>query len=125
MHPTTEEFHRLLDKMREIHKKKSHDYAGTEDPLSTFKLTEQLSGIPAWHTVYNRVVEKLARIGNFIKSETLEVADEKIEDTFLDLAIHALNCRILYLKTIPDPSTDEGIANLIKSGKGYLAPCLK
>lgn len=90
-----EQFYALLDKMKEIHDAKRHDYASTEDRFSNLMLSE-LMGIPAWKGCLVRISDKFSRLTEFAKKEQLRVKDESIEDTFLDMANYALIGIILY-----------------------------
>jgi hypothetical protein len=38
----SKEFHELLDRMREVHEKKSHDYATEDNPFSNFEYAAQI-----------------------------------------------------------------------------------
>jgi len=91
-------FHQLIKSMGEIHSRKSHDYAGTQDPFSNFRRCEEL-GVPAWKGALIRLTDKLSRIIHVTKQGKSEVKDEKITDTFIDLANYALICLILYEET--------------------------
>ena len=94
-HPSTEVFLSLLEKMREISLAKGHDYSGSEDPMSNFRMCEAM-GIPAWKGIVVRLCDKLSRIQNFCKKESLQVKDESIEDTLIDMANYSLLCIIMY-----------------------------
>ena len=94
----TLQFISLLDKMKKISLAKSHDYAGSEDPMSNFRQCEAM-GLPAWKGIVVRLTDKLSRIQNFCKKEALEVKDESIEDTLIDMANYALLCIIMYRET--------------------------
>lgn len=80
-------FSELLQQMQEIHDKKSHDYAPQDDPYGNYKFAGKLgqlfdnsddAGFIA------RVAEKLFRLAN-IDNNALEVKNESIEDTELDI----------------------------------------
>lgn len=88
------QFHTILEQIKKIHESKDHDYAG-EEYLSNLKGSERL-GIPAWKGTLIRMEDKMARLENFAKQGTLEVKDESIEDTFLDMACYAVLALILY-----------------------------
>lgn len=90
-----EQFYALLEKMKEIHDAKRHDYASNEDRFSNLMLSE-LMGIPAWKGCLVRISDKFSRLTEFAKKEELKVKDESIEDTFLDMANYALIGIILY-----------------------------
>lgn len=101
--PGHPEFYELLNRMADLHSRKNHDYAGLNDPFSNFRQCEAF-GIPAWKGAVVRLGDKYSRLVNFARVAALEVADEKIEDTLLDLAVYALITRILYIEaTVPQP----------------------
>ena len=81
-------FYELLDTMKILHDAKRHDY-GNEDVLANFKLSE-LAGIPAWKGCVVRMGDKFSRIMGFAKKGKLEVKDESIKDTLMDMATYAL-----------------------------------
>lgn len=92
-------YYELLLKAARLHEKKNSDYAGDHDPLKNFRRSEEIS-IPAWigcevrlSDKYSRVIEATKKI---IEGKELSVSDEKIEDTFLDLANYSLLCLVLY-----------------------------
>lgn len=81
----------MCDKMQSITKSKNHDYAGfCNDAFANFKLVE-LCGIASVEQGFlTRISDKLSRINSFIKQSVLNVKDESIEDTLLDLANYAI-----------------------------------
>jgi hypothetical protein len=90
------EFAEILEKISALMLTKNHDYAGDADPLSNLKLCEG-AGIPAWKGVCGvRLADKFSRIQNFCAKEALEVKDESIEDTLLDMAVYSMLGMILY-----------------------------
>ena len=88
-------FEELLEDMKKIHDKKRHDYANEDDIFANFRHSE-LAGIPSWKGTAIRLGDKFSRLMEFAKKETLEVKDESIKDTLLDLANYALITHILY-----------------------------
>lgn len=98
LHPSKIMFGELLERMAQISKAKSHDYSGDEDPMSNFRQCEAM-GLPAWKGIVVRLTDKLSRIQNFCKKESLQVKDESVEDTLLDMANYALLCIIMYRET--------------------------
>lgn len=84
-------FHELLKKMGEIHDKKSHDYASTENPFQNF---ERSSEIVSWFKSDNDKVFaaiigiKLARLSELLNGK--EPQNESIEDSFIDCANYVL-----------------------------------
>lgn len=67
----------------ELIKAKNHDYAGTDDPFKNFR-SAGVVGISPDRAILVRVLDKLVRVSNLLDSEQ-KVADEKIEDTILDV----------------------------------------
>jgi len=95
MTPQSEKFYELLDKMKEIHDIKRHDYASPEDVFKNFR-TSELAGIPAWKGVALRIGDKFSRLMSFCKQGELKVVDESIGDTLIDMANYAIICHILF-----------------------------
>jgi hypothetical protein len=92
-------FYELLDEMRELHNRKNADYSKDEDPLSNFRLVENI-GIPAWIGIVIRLTDKSSRIMQLTR-KTLEgreasVKEESIKDSLIDNAVYSLLCIILY-----------------------------
>jgi hypothetical protein len=92
-------FYELLEKMRDIHDRKNSDYSAEKDPLSNFRLTEAFDVEP-WLGVLVRITDKYSRIVQLTR-KTLDgkeaaVADEKIQDTLIDLANYSILMIILY-----------------------------
>jgi len=75
--------------MKEIHDKKSADYAQDADRFSNFRLSE-LMGLPAWKGIIVRLGDKYSRVCEFAKKESFEVSDESFEDTCIDGANYFL-----------------------------------
>ena len=91
----SERFYELLEEMKRTHDAKRHDYASTEDVFANFRHCE-IAGIPAWKGVAVRISDKFSRIMGFARKERLEVKDESIKDTLVDMANYALIALILY-----------------------------
>lgn len=87
------EFHRILDEMRALHVRKAADYGLGADVLANCRASEDF-GIPAWQGVAMRMNDKLTRIKSFCQKGT--VANESVEDSFLDTACYAIIALILY-----------------------------
>tara|TARA_X000001316_G_C912147_1_gene27235 strand:- start:366 stop:674 length:309 start_codon:yes stop_codon:yes gene_type:complete len=88
-------FYELLEEMKATHNAKRHDYASVEDVFANFRTCE-MAGIPSWKGVCVRIGDKFSRIMGFARREKLEVKDESIKDTLVDLANYALIAYILY-----------------------------
>ena len=91
----SERFNELLEEMRKTHNAKRHDYASVEDVFANFRTCE-MGGIPAWKGCCVRLGDKFSRIMGLAKKELLEVKDESIKDTLIDMANYALIALILY-----------------------------
>jgi len=79
------------DKMHATVIAKNTDYSSDEtDAFSNFKTTEMLGISTAESNIMNQILNKLNRTNAFVKRGVLLVADEKIEDTLLDLANYAI-----------------------------------
>ena len=84
-----------LSLFKKTHYLKSKDYGDEEDVLANFRTCE-MAGIPAWKGCCVRIGDKFSRIMGFAKKEKLEVKDESIKDTLIDMANYALIALILY-----------------------------
>jgi len=82
-------FYQIIDELCETHSNKSHDYGGAEDPLYNLRQF-------GWKGVIVRLGDKFCRLKNFYEQGELKVKDEKIIDTFCDMAIYAVLGRILF-----------------------------
>ena len=86
----------LTDQMVTITKNKNSDYSGgNAGAFRNFEMIEKVrSNISAADGIYIRMTDKFTRIGNLMERPAM-VADEKIQDTLLDLANYALIMIIL------------------------------
>lgn len=86
------EFHQqCIEKMSAITKAKNADYTGTgDDPFANFTRVEALGVCSTEQGFLTRMVDKLARINSFAQKGELQVKDESVEDTLLDLANYAI-----------------------------------
>lgn len=89
------ELEKCISRMKEILIATGHDYAGSDDRFSNFRLCEAM-GIPTWKGIVIRMSDKLSRIMCFAKADALKVKDESVEDTLIDLANYALLCLCAY-----------------------------
>ena len=93
-------FYELLEKMATIHSAKNHDYAEKENPLSNLSSSKRI-GVEPWIATWIRIQDKISRIEQFIKNQgVLEVKDESVEDTLIDLANYAILCLVLYREKV-------------------------
>lgn len=86
------DFHKMMcNKMVKITAAKNSDYAGSDsDPFANFRLTETFGVTSVEAGFFTRITDKLSRIASFIKKGTLQVKDESVEDTLLDLANYCI-----------------------------------
>ena len=86
------DFHaKALESMSRIAKAKNADYTGgSDDPFSNFRQVESLGIASTEQGFLTRMVDKVARISSFVKQGTLQVKDESVEDTLLDLANYCI-----------------------------------
>lgn len=85
------ELHKTLtSRMHEITARKNADYADKGDAFSNFKLVEEFGVCSAEQGMYARMTDKMSRLASFIKNGELQVKDESVEDTLLDLANYSL-----------------------------------
>jgi hypothetical protein len=90
------EFFKIIERMKEIHSNKSHDYAGKDfDPFANLKLSSKM-GIPWWKGCLVRIGDKFSRLCAFARQGECHVKDESIEDTLIDLSNYAIIALILY-----------------------------
>lgn len=88
-----EYFEKTTKRMCETCKAKNADYAGTEedqDCFANFTKVELLGFATAEQGFLTRMTDKFCRIGTFVKKGVLQVKDETVEDTFIDLANYCL-----------------------------------
>lgn len=78
-------------KMVEIARAKNADYAGaSSDPFGNFRHVEDLGIARTGQGFLTRMTDKLCRVATFEQKGALEVKDETVEDTLLDLANYSL-----------------------------------
>jgi hypothetical protein len=86
------EYHRsCCDKMMDITTRKNHDYAGfSDDAYSNFTVVENCGIASTEQGFLTRMMDKISRINSFVKQGVLNVKDESIEDTLIDLANYSI-----------------------------------
>lgn len=88
-------FQNIFESMYEIVDEKNNDYAGESavDALKNFKVVEYLGVASVEQWFLTRITDKLSRVSNLIK-QPAKVADEKITDTLIDMAVYAILFKI-------------------------------
>lgn len=94
-----EHFKAITNRMYEVTASKNTDYTGADaaDPFKNFRAVEDMGVATAEQGFFTRMTDKMMRIGGFIKNGSLKVADEKVEDTLMDLAVYCI-LLICYLR---------------------------
>lgn len=90
------QFKAATDNMFAITSKKNQDYAESADAFKNFRQCELLGICRGDKGILVRMSDKMTRIANLLDHEA-HVADEKIEDTLMDLAVYSIILSI-YLK---------------------------
>lgn len=81
--------------MNDTMKRKNNDYCSASndkevDPFHNFRQIESLGLCSAEVGIVTRMLDKLARISSFIKNGDLQVKEESVEDTLMDLANYSI-----------------------------------
>jgi hypothetical protein len=87
------EFHKkLTDRMTEITRAKNADYTGAagNDPFANFNRVHSLGVCSTEQGFMVRMLDKYMRINSFVQLGALQVKDESVQDTLLDLANYCL-----------------------------------
>jgi hypothetical protein len=93
------EFEKITDRMLEITKAKNSDYTGdSSQPFKNFTMVETMGAASTEQGFFTRMNDKMMRFAGFLKNGTLQVEDEKIEDTLMDLANYSI-LLICYLRS--------------------------
>lgn len=86
-------FYRLLDRLANLHEKKSHDYASTVNPVGNYHfaglLASMFSHSPQDAGFIGRIGEKIYRLSN-LEKDGKTPKNESIEDTELDICVITL-----------------------------------
>ena len=109
VHPTSQRFLDLLDKLAALHLSKSHDYGRTDDPLANIRNGAAFVGIEPWRACVVRLSDKVTRIGTYCLKGTL--THETVEDSFLDLAAYSLLTLLLHQEArdaLAEPTAVDG-----------------
>lgn len=93
---TNPKFEALLMKMREIHNKKSADYANDKNRYANFENTAISAGTSVDVVFRTFIGVKLARLSE-LAANGKEPLNESVQDTLLDLAVYAALYASYYL----------------------------
>ena len=89
----TDQFDEILLQLGALHWQKSIDYGTDGDTYQNFRGSAKM-GIPPWKGAFIRLQDKVQRICKFAKDGKL--ANESVIDSFNDLAVYAIICRLLF-----------------------------
>jgi hypothetical protein len=78
---------RLLREMAALHRRKAADYGSDKDPLANIRASAEV-GIEPWRAAWLRAKDKVKRIDAYCLKGSL--ANESVEDSFMDLAAYCL-----------------------------------
>lgn len=82
-------FNNLLDELKELHDKKSHDYAQDANVYSNFELAADIAGVTVNQVFRVLIGVKLARLKELLSGPTKPPNNESIMDTFKDLTVYS------------------------------------
>lgn len=98
-------FYQLIWEACELHEKKNHGYATTQNPLSNFYECENF-GVPPWQGCLVRMSDKWSRLKNLAKAEMEPKVDdlvmkaaqamEPLSETLIDLGVYSFIDMILF-----------------------------
>ena len=91
---------KLCTQAREIMKKKNHDYSGEAgtDPFANFRRCEAMGICTPLQGALVRLTDKFSRLSTYASGATLQVSDESVDDTILDLINYAVLCQGMILE---------------------------
>ena len=92
-HPLSERFHELLREAGDLHDIKQKDYGLDSDPFANVRASSSW-GMPSWVGAMVRATDKIRRLQTFARKG--ELANESVEDAFMDLAVYAIIGRVLF-----------------------------
>ena len=84
-------YNEVLDKMKEIYEAKKQEYL-PEEELGNFRESIKI-GVPPWKGAFVRLQDKYLKACNLILGKEINLEDEELIDTLLDLA----NCAVITL----------------------------
>lgn len=127
-HPNSARFHALLGEAGEMHDRKQQDYGKGSDPFANVRASEEL-GIPGWAGAVLRMNDKQVRLAKAVR-DTLNtgqprLANEGVQDTFMDMAVYALIGYVLYEEWTPSNDHREALQRAIEGAKQAVADNLE
>ncbi len=92
-HPNSQRFHDILAQLGELHDRKQADYGKGDDPFANVRGSSDWN-MPAWVGAMVRANDKIRRLQQYARTGTL--ANEGVEDAFMDLAVYAVIAMVLW-----------------------------
>ena len=83
----------VIEELTLLHNKKQSDYGRAVDPFANVRASEDF-GVDAWIGCAIRMNDKMRRLQTAAQGSTL--ANEGIEDSFMDMAVYSIIGLILY-----------------------------
>jgi hypothetical protein len=116
------EFHKALNEVQALHDKKRQDYGSDTEPFANVIEGANFAGLPHWVAALIRANDKMGRLSNVAQGR--ELANDSVEDAFLDLATYALIGLCLYRRAYGhEQAITEFIGKLTKCACGdYILP---
>lgn len=101
------DFHEACCKrMVEVTRAKNADYTGTSvDPFANFTRVESIGICSTEQGFLTRMFDKFSRITSFVQKGVLQVKDESVEDTLIDLANYSI-LMAGFIRSKRDDATD-------------------
>jgi len=79
-------FDLILDEIKDLHARKSADYARESDKYRNFRMNTQIWGTTDWQEPLKRGTEKMIRIAE-LTSNSKTPKNESIRDSIIDIAV--------------------------------------
>lgn len=74
-----------------ISRRKNHDYTGNDpDPFANFTAVERVGIASTEQGFLTRMMDKMQRLNSFVQRGQLQVQEESVEDTLMDLANYCI-----------------------------------
>jgi hypothetical protein len=90
------EFEAALIEMVKLHRAKSHDYAGDDDPYQNFYDTSTQVNTPAGQSCEVFIAQKAARLKQLVYRTKRKPKNEAVRDTIRDRAVYSVIALVLF-----------------------------
>jgi len=99
----------LTEKARSLMERKNQDYAGDSEhgiqPFANFERVEALGICSTEQGFLVRMTDKISRLSSYVQAGKLEVSDETVYDTLVDL----INYSVLMAAYLADNTEHDGL----------------